>query len=237
MVYGMSNAQEGNLSYIPENLTEYQREFIKTLSDSIKTLESEIDIYQKVEQESKFLAESFENLKNEADMLVGAKLTKNLQEQLESLDKQIENLNERQAINKQKYDNSMKTLSGYGITFDKEGHMENYEEVFKRIESAYTEADKEYQDAKKKAEEKKQQVTIKKDDQLEAIQNEKNAIITEKNNATAAEREMKDREWQLREKELEKRTTDINNAAQKEQNLIEEEVNVAQKKLNEEKLF
>lgn len=107
-------------------------------------IEDEADRYEKVQTKLDAIAEDYSKLTSEQDRLTGSKLADNLAKQNELLDKQITLYQEKLEIQKQEQAELQSELSGYGITFDSDGFMENYESTHKKLINAVNDAIKNY---------------------------------------------------------------------------------------------
>jgi hypothetical protein len=98
--------------------------------------EDEKDRYEKVNVQLDKISASLSKLQSQEDKLLGQKLIDNLNAQLTELNKKIDKTNEKLKIAQQEQAELQSELSGYGISFDSEGVMTNYAEVFDRQQAA-----------------------------------------------------------------------------------------------------
>ena len=87
------------------------------------------DRYRQVNIELDDLARRLEKLNNEQERLFGSDLSKNLEDQLDILKKQVEKTKEKIALAKEEKAELQTELGEYGIKFDAEGDISNYEDL------------------------------------------------------------------------------------------------------------
>lgn len=129
-----------------------------------KKQDSELDRYEKVNAQLALIEKNLAKIKSQQDKLIGTKLVDNLNKQLNLLNRQISTTKEKLKIaNKEANEYKNKLSKNYGITFDAEGIIKNYESVYNKElarynaaidkfnKSAQTDADKKrLEDAKKR---------------------------------------------------------------------------------------
>lgn len=98
--------------------------------------EDEKDRYEKVNVQLDKIEANLKKIQSQEDKLLGQKLVDNLNAQLTELNKKIDKTNEKLKIAQQEQSELQSKLGGYGITFDSEGVMTNYVEVFDRQQAA-----------------------------------------------------------------------------------------------------
>lgn len=92
-------------------------------------LKDEIDRYAIINSKLDTTSNELDRLADAQERLTGQNLTNNLLEQINLLNKQIELQKEKLSIQQQEKEELQSELAGYGITFDKEGFIQNYEEI------------------------------------------------------------------------------------------------------------
>ena len=97
-------------------------------------IEDELDRYERVNAELDTLANRLEKVSDEQERLAGFDVADNMSEQIGLIQEQIKWQKEKLAIQKeeaQEYRNQL--AAQYGITYDVEGHVTNYADVYKRL--------------------------------------------------------------------------------------------------------
>ena len=103
-----------------------------------KKSEEKADRYQNVNAHLDRLSGNLEKVANEQDRLVGKDMLENMNEQLDILKQQVEWHQRKLEIQQQEAAELRSELGqDYGITFDSEGYMENYEATFNKYKSEY----------------------------------------------------------------------------------------------------
>ena len=101
-------------------------------------LEDEEDLYEKVQTKLDHVANDFDKIADAQDRLTGKKLAENMTEQIKLLQKQIALYEEKLKIQqKEQADLASELSSKYGVTFDSDGFIANYSEVFNRLKNEY----------------------------------------------------------------------------------------------------
>lgn len=120
-------------------------------------LERVLDIYQQIDKEIEEISRELDKLSSLQEKLTGKALQANLDKQLETLKKQEKAYEKKLELAKAEAAIQAATLKGYGITFDKNGNINNYTEVYNsRLNSinsqiaAYNNLGKGYQTEKMK---------------------------------------------------------------------------------------
>lgn len=97
-------------------------------------VEDEIDRYERVNAELDTLANRYEAVADEQDRLVGFEIADNMSKQIGLIQEQIKWEREKLKIQKEEAEEYRNQLaSQYGITYDAEGHITNYAEVYKKL--------------------------------------------------------------------------------------------------------
>ena len=92
----------------------------------------ELDRYQKVNVQLKELSKSLTTLEKQRKKLLGKDLIVNLNKQIANLNRQIEVTKNKLEIAKQEQKETANKLSEYGVTFDDEGNIANYQSIFQK---------------------------------------------------------------------------------------------------------
>lgn len=95
-----------------------------------KLIENEVDLYHDVNIELNFIEKKLSKLQKLQKNLVGNELVKNLQAQNKQLDEQNKKLQEKSKIQEKDLYNQSSVLRGYGITFNSDGSIANYEQAY-----------------------------------------------------------------------------------------------------------
>ena len=95
-----------------------------------KLIENEVDLYHDVNIELNFIEKKLSKLQKLQKNLVGNELVKNLQAQNKQLDEQNKKLQEKSKIQEKDLYNQSSILRGYGITFNSDGSIANYEQAY-----------------------------------------------------------------------------------------------------------
>lgn len=97
-------------------------------------VEDAIDRYERVNAELDTLSNQFDKIAEEQDRLAGFDVADNISKQIALLKEQIKWEQEKLKIQKEEAQEYRDQLaSQYGITYDAEGHITNYAEVYKRL--------------------------------------------------------------------------------------------------------
>jgi DNA repair exonuclease SbcCD ATPase subunit len=92
--------------------------------------QDELDRYQLVNVQLKEISKELSKLEKQKSKLFGGKLIENLNKQVKILNDQITVTERKLAIAQQEQDEIAATLLGYGISFDSDGNIANYAQVF-----------------------------------------------------------------------------------------------------------
>lgn len=115
----------------------------------------EYDRYEKVNVELSHIETSLDRVRDLSDEAFGAEKIENYRKQIQLLNQQIEKTQEKLAIAEDEKQELMTDLSQYGITFDSNGVIQNYIDVFKKEQNKLNAAvDKYNRSAKSEADEK-----------------------------------------------------------------------------------
>lgn len=97
-------------------------------------IEDEVDRYERVNAELDTLANRFEAVADEQERLAGFDVADNMNKQISLIKEQIKWEQEKLKIQKDEAEEYRNQLaSQYGITYDAEGHITNYADVYKRL--------------------------------------------------------------------------------------------------------
>lgn len=97
-------------------------------------VEDELDRYERVNAELDTLANRLEKVSDEQERLVGFDVADNMSKQIGLIKEQIKWEQEKLKIQKDEAEEYRNQLaSQYGITYDAEGHITNYAEVYKKL--------------------------------------------------------------------------------------------------------
>ena len=97
-------------------------------------VEDEIDRYERVNAELDTLANRYEAVADEQERLAGFDIADNMSKQIGLIQEQIKWEREKLKIQKEEAEEYRNQLaSQYGITYDAEGHITNYADVYKRL--------------------------------------------------------------------------------------------------------
>ena len=97
-------------------------------------VEDELDRYERVNAELDTLANRYEAVADEQERLAGFDVADNISEQIGLIKQQIKWQEEKLKIQKEEAEEYRNQLaSQYGITYDAEGHITNYADVYKRL--------------------------------------------------------------------------------------------------------
>lgn len=97
-------------------------------------IEDEIDRYERVNAELDTLANRYEAVADEQERLVGFDVADNMSKQIGLIKEQIKWEEEKLKIQKEEAEEYRNQLaSQYGITYDAEGHITNYANVYKKL--------------------------------------------------------------------------------------------------------
>lgn len=96
----------------------------------------ESDRYERVNTQLESLGEDFEKIANEQDRLTGINMFNNMEKQIKLLEKQVKLYQQKLSIQKSEAELLRNELgSQYGIAFDGEGFISNYQDVFNRLQN------------------------------------------------------------------------------------------------------
>lgn len=98
--------------------------------DKMDKLESDVDRYHKVNAQLDKISNQLDKIQSQEKKFIGTKLINNLNGQLEKLDKRIDNLREKQKIAYGEADELKQKLSTGGVTFNDDGTIANYMEMY-----------------------------------------------------------------------------------------------------------
>ena len=98
-------------------------------------VEEKIDLYEKVNTKLNDVQETLKNIQQETNRLIGPSGQANMRKQLSLLQKEIDLQNEKLDIQQKERDNLRNQLNPFGVTFDSEGFISNYADVFKSLEN------------------------------------------------------------------------------------------------------
>lgn len=128
-------------------------------ADQIDLLKDELDIYRAINNEIQDITRNLEDLAKQQEKLTGPALIKNLDKQLEILNKQVDAYERKLKIAEQEASKYAAQLRGYGVTFDSSNQMANYDALYAQMEnsinaqiSAYNSLSKSQQTDQKKQE-------------------------------------------------------------------------------------
>ena len=128
-------------------------------ADQIDLLKDELDIYRAINNEIQDITRNLEDLTKQQEKLTGPALIKNLDKQLEILNKQVDAYERKLKIAEQEASKYAAQLRGYGVTFDSSNQMANYDALYAQMEnsinaqiSAYNSLSKSQQTDQKKQE-------------------------------------------------------------------------------------
>lgn len=97
-------------------------------------IEDELDRYERVNAELDTLANQYEAVADEQERLAGFDVADNMNKQIALIKEQIKWEQEKLKIQRQEAEEYRNQLaSQYGITYDAEGHITNYADVYKRL--------------------------------------------------------------------------------------------------------
>lgn len=125
-VAAMANASSINFSTIATGAGKNETGSAEVLD----FLENALDLYQQIDREIENISRELDRLSDLQEKLTGKALQDNLDKQLETLKKQTQAYEKKLEIAKKETELQAATLRGYGITFDKNGEINNYEEVY-----------------------------------------------------------------------------------------------------------
>lgn len=96
-----------------------------------KEIESEIDLYERVNAQLEKISNQYDRLTSERDRLTGDKLAQNLAEENRLLQRQVALQQEKQKIQEKEAADLRKELtSSFGVQFDNEGFISNYADIY-----------------------------------------------------------------------------------------------------------
>ena len=125
-VAAMANASSINFSTIATGAGKNETGSAEVLD----FLESALDLYQQIDREIENISRELDRLSDLQEKLTGKALQDNLDKQLETLKKQEKAYEKKLELAKTEAAIQAATLKGYGITFDKNGNINNYAEVY-----------------------------------------------------------------------------------------------------------
>lgn len=105
-------------------------------ADQIDLLKDELDIYRAINNEIQDITRNLEDLTKQQEKLTGPALIKNLDKQLEILNKQADAYERKLKIAEQEASKYAAQLRGYGIAFDSSNQMANYDALYTQMENS-----------------------------------------------------------------------------------------------------
>ena len=101
--------------------------------------DSGLDLYEKVSTKLDAIAADYDKVANAQDRLSGVEVAKNMQEQVSLIQKQVDLYKEKQAIQEKEASDLRSELSStYGISFDSDGFIANYADVYNNLYNEYS---------------------------------------------------------------------------------------------------
>lgn len=119
-----------SLDYAQDHAGEGKNNKSSNKPDHEDNLKNEIDRYHDIDIILKQIETDLNRLEKQKDKLFGKDLIENLNKQLETLDKQIDATNEKIRIAQGEAAELRNKLSGYGTTFNTDGTIANYAQVY-----------------------------------------------------------------------------------------------------------
>lgn len=108
-------------------------------ADQTDLLKDELDIYRAINNEIQEITRNLEDLTKQQEKLTGPALIKNLDKQLELLNKQANAYERKLKFAEQEASTYAAQLRGYGITFDSSNQMANYNTLYAQMEKSINE--------------------------------------------------------------------------------------------------
>ena len=105
-------------------------------ADQIDLLKNELDIYRAINNEIQDITRNLEDLTKQQEKLTGPALIKNLDKQLEILNKQADAYERKLKLAEQEASKYAAQLRGYGVTFDSSNQMANYDALYAQMENS-----------------------------------------------------------------------------------------------------
>lgn len=105
-------------------------------ADQIDLLKDELDIYRAINNEIQDITRNLEDLTKQQEKLTGPALIRNLNKQLEILNKQADAYERKLKIAEQEASKYAAQLRGYGVTFDSSNQMANYDALYTQMEKS-----------------------------------------------------------------------------------------------------
>lgn len=120
--------------------------------DSVEEfLEDEHDLYEKVNTELEKTEKHLDGVAEKYDRLVGFEKIDNMDEQIADYNKLIELQKQKLEIERQEAEDQKNKLLGFGVTFDEDGIIQNYADVYNRLLQDYNALVSEYNNSTDKA--------------------------------------------------------------------------------------
>ena len=120
--------------------------------DSVEEfLEDEHDLYEKVNTELEKTEKHLDGIAEKYDRLVGFEKIDNMDEQIADYNKLIELQKQKLEIERQEAEDQKNKLLGFGVTFDEDGIIQNYADVYNRLLQDYNALVSEYNNSTDKA--------------------------------------------------------------------------------------
>lgn len=120
--------------------------------DSVEEfLEDEHDLYEKVNTELEKTENHLDGIAEKYDRLVGFEKIDNMDEQIADYNKLIDLQKQKLEIERQEAEDQKNKLLGFGITFDENGIIQNYADVYNRLLQDYNALVTEYNNSTDKA--------------------------------------------------------------------------------------
>lgn len=99
-------------------------------ADNMEYIDGELDLYERVNVELNEISNNLKKLQSQEDHLKGADLVKNLNEQIKTLNSQIDRTSEKMSIAMYEASLYRQELASYGAVFGADGDLENYADLF-----------------------------------------------------------------------------------------------------------
>lgn len=95
--------------------------------------EAELDRYMLVNVQLQEISKNLERLQKQKKKLLGGDLVKNLNNQIKQINNELSVTNRKLKIQEKERDELAGKLSGFGVTFDKDGNIANYEQIWNKL--------------------------------------------------------------------------------------------------------
>lgn len=105
-------------------------------ADQIDLLKEELDVYRAINNEIQDITRNLEDLTKQQEKLTGPALIKNLDKQLEILNKQADAYERKLKLAEQEASKYAAQLRGYGVSFDSSNQMANYDALYTQMENS-----------------------------------------------------------------------------------------------------